>query len=78
MPTQTNLKNKDTEFDCLLQQRNRYNKHVVVSGFISKIGKWLLLFAEKAATVDGNYYLEMLKKHLYAIRRLYGGQKFTV
>ena len=36
------------------------------------------IFVEDGATVDGNYYLKMQKKHLYVIRRLCGGQKFTV
>ena len=78
MSTRTNLKKKDIESDRLLQQRNRYNRLVMFSGFISKIGKGLLLFVKEGATVDGNYYLKMLKKHFYVIRRLFGGQKFTI
>ena len=37
----------------------------------------MLLFVEEGATVDGDYYLEIQEKHLYVIRRLSGGQKFT-
>ena len=50
----------------------------MVSEFISKIQKGLLLFLEEGATVDGNYYLELLKKHLYVIRRLSGEGKFII
>ena len=76
--TRTNLKKNDVESHRLLRQRNVYNKHFVVSRFISKIGKSLVLFAEKGAIVDGNYYLKMLKKNLYVIKRLSGGRKFTI
>ena len=71
-------KKNDIESDCHLRQRNRYNKHVMVSGFISKIGKGLLLFVEEGATADGNYYVKMLKEHHSVIRRLSGGRKFTI
>ena len=43
-----------------------------------KNGKGLLLFVEERATVDDGYYLKMLKKHFYVIRRLSCGQKFTI
>ena len=33
---------------------------------------------EEGVTIDGDYYLEMLKKHLYVIKRLSCGQKFTI
>ena len=42
------------------------------------IGKGLLLFVEEGATDDGDYYLKMLKNHLYVVRRLSFGQKFTI
>ena len=74
--TQTNLK-KDIELDCLLRQRNRYNKHVMVSEINLKTWKGLLLFLEEAAIVGGDYNLKIVTKHLYVIRRLSGGQKFT-
>ena len=64
--------------DRVLRQRYCYTKHVVLSGFISKIGKGFLLFVEEGATVDDDYYLQMLRKHLYVIQRLPGGQKFTI
>ena len=51
--------------DPLLQQRYRYSKHVMVSGFISRIGKSLLLFVEEGVPVNRDYYLKMLNKHLY-------------
>ena len=44
----------------------------------AKIGKGLLLFLEEGATVDGDFYLIILKKHLYVIRRLSCGQRFTI
>ena len=47
------------------------------SGFISKTGNGFLLFVEEGATVDGDYYLRILKKHLSVIRRLSSGWKFT-
>ena len=68
--------NRQNEY--LFKKRNCYNKHIMVSEFISKIRKGLLLFMEEGATVNGNYYLEMLKKHLYVIRRLSGGWKFII
>ena len=37
-----------------------------------------MLFVEEGAAVEGDYYLEMLKKHLYARRRLFCGQKMTI
>ena len=36
------------------------------------------IFVEERATVDGDYYLKMLKKHVYVIRRLSCGQNFTI
>ena len=48
------------------------------SGFITKIWKILLLFLEEGATVNGDYYLKMLKKNLSVIRRLFGGRKFII
>ena len=38
----------------------------------------MLLSVEDGATVDDNYYLKMLMKHLYVIRRLSCKQKFTI
>ena len=49
----------------------------MVSGFISKTGNGFLLFVEEGATIDGDYYLRILKKHLSVIRRLSSGWKFT-
>ena len=37
-----------------------------------------MVFVEDGATVDGNYYLKMLKKHLYVLRRLSYGRKFPI
>ena len=37
----------------------------MVSGFISRIGKSLLLFVEEGVPVNRDYYLKMLNKHLY-------------
>ena len=72
-------KKKDIEWNRLLRQRNRYNKHVMVSGFISKIGKGLLLFVEEGATVNADYYLKLLERHLYVIKRMSGEQRrFTI
>ena len=42
---------------------------------MQKIRKGLLLFVEEGVTVVGDYYLKMLKKHLYVIKRLPCGQK---
>ena len=50
----------------------------MVPGFISKIREDLQLFLEEGATVNANYYLEMLKKNLSVIRRLSGGRKFII
>ena len=33
----------------------------------AKFGKGQLLFAEEGATIDGDYYLEVLKKYLQII-----------
>ena len=49
----------------------------MVSGFISKTGNGFLLFVEEGATIDGDYYLRILKKHLSLTRRLSSGWKFT-
>lgn len=37
-----------------------------------------MLFVGEGATVDGDYYLKMLKKYLYVVRRLSCGQKFAI
>ena len=68
---------KDIESDRLLLQGNRYNKHVMASGFILKTENGFLFFVEEGAAIDSHYYLRMLKKHLYVIRWLSGGWKFT-
>ena len=44
----------------------------------ANIGKGSFLFVLERVTVDGDYYLSMLRKHLYVIRRLSYGQKFTI
>ena len=61
-----NLKNV-IELDPFLRQKNRYSKHVMVSGFISKIGKSLVLFAKEGTPVNRDYYLQILNKHLYLV-----------
>ena len=48
------------------------------SGFITKIWKILLLFLEEGATVNGDYYLKMLKKNLSVIRILFFWRKFII
>ena len=55
-------------------QLNNY----IVKNKYAKIGKGLLLLVEEGVTVVVNYYLKMLKKHLYVIWRLSCGQKFTI
>ena len=47
------------------------------SGFITKIWEILLLFLEEGATVNGDYYLKMLKKNLSVIR-LFFWRKFII
>ena len=37
-----------------------------------------MIFVEERATAEGNYYLKMLKKQFYVIRRLSGRRKFTI
>ena len=39
--------------------------------------KLVLALVDEGATVDGDYYLRILKKHLSVIRRLSSGWKFT-
>ena len=53
-------------------------KCYILKNKYAKTGKGLLLFLEEGATVDGDCYLKMLKKHLYVIKRLSCGQKVTI
>ena len=55
-----------------------YLNNYILKNKYSKIGKGLLHFVKERAPVNGNYYLKMLKKHLYVTRTLSCGQKFTI
>ena len=64
----------DIAADCLLRTRPTFNKSVMVSVAVSKLGCTELIFVEPRVKVDGAYYRDVLLSHpvLPAIRHLAG------
>ena len=75
----TSESNKKSEIppENLIVEKDRWEKKLMVSGYVSKIGKGKLLFFEEGEKVDAQVYRRMLHQHLRAIRRLSGKRPFT-
>ena len=70
-------KKRDVPSKNVLAPKDRYDKKVMVFGYVSKIAKGKLIFVEEGAKLDGAYYREILKKHLQFIRKKSGKGCYT-
>ena len=58
--------------------KKRFNSDIMVSGFISKIGKGMSIFVDQNAKINAKIYQEILKKHLREIKKLSGKRQYTI
>ena len=77
MYTAESTKKCDIPAENLIVEKDRWEKKLMVSGYVSKIGKGKLLFFEEGEIVNAQAYHRILQQHLRAIRRLSGSRPFT-
>ena len=63
--------------DRLFRERSTFLPGVMVSGFVSKLGKAPIVFVDEGAKINADYYQKILRKQLCSIRKM-SGRKFTI
>ena len=57
---------------CVSPDRSTFSPGVMVSGFVSKLGKAQIVFVDEGAKINAGYYQNVMRKQLRGIRKTSG------